>query len=115
LSGGREPFLRRNSGMRHRPDRAGPPVSGRPKLHLTWTSASRDALIRELISKGRLMSTTATTPKMLNIKQVARDLSVSTKTVRRMIDRQELRHHRLGRAIRISLEDLRALLNSTRS
>jgi excisionase family DNA binding protein len=46
---------------------------------------------------------------------VAEQLSVSTKTIRRWIDRGELRAHRLGRQIRISEDDLFAFLAGRRS
>ena len=56
--------------------------------------------------------------RMLSVNQVADLLNVSTRTVRRMIEDDELHHHRVGRgeknAIRISPEDLRAYINSTR-
>jgi excisionase family DNA binding protein len=45
---------------------------------------------------------------------VAKKLSVSTKTIRRWIERGELHVHRLGRQIRISEEDLVAFLASHR-
>lgn len=51
---------------------------------------------------------------LLNVAEVAEMLSVSTKTVRRMIDTGALRHHRIGRAIRVSSEDLTNYVNSTR-
>jgi excisionase family DNA binding protein len=51
---------------------------------------------------------------LMSISQVAATLNVSTKTVRRMIGEQELHHHRVGRVIRVSPEDLRAYINSTR-
>jgi excisionase family DNA binding protein len=52
--------------------------------------------------------------KLLTIIQVADTLSVSTKTVRRMIDSGQLHSHRVRRIIRVSWEDLRAYTNSTR-
>jgi len=52
--------------------------------------------------------------KLLTIIQVADVLNVSTKTVRRMIESGVLHHHRVGRIIRLSDEDLRAYINSTR-
>ena len=51
---------------------------------------------------------------MLSVNQVADLLNVSTKTVRRMIDERDLHHHRIGRIIRVSEEDLRAYINGTR-
>jgi excisionase family DNA binding protein len=45
---------------------------------------------------------------------VAEQLSLSTKTIRRWIDRGELRVHRLGRQIRISEDDLVAFLAGRR-
>jgi excisionase family DNA binding protein len=52
--------------------------------------------------------------KMLSVDQVADVLNVSTKTVRRVIDDGALHHHRVGRVIRVSGEDLRAYLSATR-
>lgn len=52
--------------------------------------------------------------RMLSVNQVADLLNVSTKTVRRMIEDRTLHHHRMGRIIRVSEEDLRAYINSTR-
>jgi excisionase family DNA binding protein len=52
--------------------------------------------------------------ELLSVGQVATILSVSTKTVRRLIERSELRFHRVGRAIRVSSEDLRVYLNLSR-
>ena len=46
---------------------------------------------------------------------VAEQLSLSTKTIRRWIDRGELHVHRLGRQIRISEDDLPAFLAGRRS
>ena len=52
--------------------------------------------------------------ELFSIEQVADLLNVSTKTVRRLIENEQLRFHRIGRIIRISREDLRAYLNATR-
>jgi excisionase family DNA binding protein len=52
--------------------------------------------------------------KMLSINQVADTLSVSTKTVRRMIENRHLHFHRVANTIRVSQEDLRAYINSAR-
>ena len=52
--------------------------------------------------------------EMLKIEQVADLLNVSTKTVRRLIEREQLHFHRVGRRIRVSRGDLRAYLNVTR-
>jgi excisionase family DNA binding protein len=51
---------------------------------------------------------------MLSINQVADTLNVSTKTVRRMIKGRQLHFHRVATSIRVSQEDLRAFINSTR-
>ena len=56
--------------------------------------------------------------KLLTINQVADALSVSTRTVRRLIENCELHHHRMGQGkkqiVRVSDEDLRGYINSTR-
>jgi excisionase family DNA binding protein len=45
---------------------------------------------------------------MHRVRDVASELVVSEKTVRRLIDNGEIRTHRVGRSIRISEEDLAA-------
>ena len=52
--------------------------------------------------------------ELLTVEQVAILLSVSTKTVRRLIECEELHSHRVGRGIRIAREDLRVYLNVSR-
>jgi excisionase family DNA binding protein len=44
--------------------------------------------------------------RLLTIKDVAADLNVSVKTVRRMIGDRKLSVHRIGRAIRVAEEEL---------
>ena len=51
---------------------------------------------------------------MLGVAAVATLLEISTKTVRRWIQRGELRVHDLGRQLRISEDDLAAFLNQRR-
>ena len=53
-------------------------------------------------------------PSMLNVEQIALQVNVSIKTVRRWIESRELHCHRLGRTIRVSEEDLIAFLNRHR-
>ena len=53
-------------------------------------------------------------PRMLNVEQIAEQVGVSIKTVRRWIKRREVHCHRLGRTIRVSEEDLIAFLNRHR-
>jgi len=57
---------------------------------------------------------TARTPRLFPIADVADQLDVSSKTVRRWIDRGELHVHRLGRQFRISEDDLSFFLNKHR-
>ena len=45
-------------------------------------------------------------PHLLSMAQVAEAAGVSTKTVSRWIERKELRHHKLGRQVRVSEEDV---------
>lgn len=45
-------------------------------------------------------------PRFLSVHEVHEQLGVSTKTVRRWIERGDLHVHRLGRQLRISEEDL---------
>ena len=48
-------------------------------------------------------------PRLLSVDDVAEQLSVSTKTVRRLIDRGALRACRIGRLLRIDRTDLEDL------
>jgi excisionase family DNA binding protein len=52
--------------------------------------------------------------ELLTVEQVANLLSVSTKTIRRLIEGEQLHFHRVGRRIRVSREDLRVYLNVSR-
>lgn len=54
-------------------------------------------------------------PALLTIKDVAEQLKLSTKTVRRMIDAGTLPSHRLGRLIRIAPQDLATLVHLARA
>ena len=47
---------------------------------------------------------------LLTVNDVAHQLSVSARTVRRLIEKGDLPYHRIGRAIRISGEDLSVFL-----
>ena len=49
-------------------------------------------------------------PRLLTIPEVAEHLRLSTKTVRRLIDRGSLSSHRVGHLIRITESDLRSYL-----
>jgi excisionase family DNA binding protein len=53
-------------------------------------------------------------PRLLAVIDIADLLGVSIKTVRRWIDRGDLRAHHLGRRVRVSEEDLNAFLNQRR-
>ena len=57
---------------------------------------------------------TSRLPSMMSVKQIALQVGVSIKTVRRWIERRELHCHRLGRSIRVSEDDLIAFLNRHR-
>jgi excisionase family DNA binding protein len=57
-----------------------------------------------------MTSTPATSQRFFSPDLVAEKLSLSTKTIRRWIDRGELHVHRFGRQIRISEDDLAAFL-----
>jgi excisionase family DNA binding protein len=58
----------------------------------------------------RAPSTSAKPAPLLSVQGVAALLSVSTKTVRRLIANGELQTHRIGVSHRVSEEDLRAYL-----
>jgi len=51
---------------------------------------------------------------MRSVNDVAEMLRLSTTTVLRMIAREEVRIHRLGRVLRVSQEDLAAFTNRHR-
>ncbi len=51
--------------------------------------------------------------RLLTLPEVAARMSVSIKTVRRLIERGNLRVHRIGRAIRVSEDELVLLLHHT--
>jgi excisionase family DNA binding protein len=53
-------------------------------------------------------------PHFLTVNEVALALNVCPKTVRRLIATRVLHHHRVGRAVRVSEDDLRGYVNSTR-
>jgi excisionase family DNA binding protein len=48
------------------------------------------------------------------LEAVAERLSVSVKTVRRLVERGELVAHRIGRAVRVSEDDLRRYIAGVR-
>ena len=52
--------------------------------------------------------------RMLSVAETALALGISEKTVRRLIQRRELRAHRFGRCLRMSDDDLRLYLNRAR-
>lgn len=49
-------------------------------------------------------------PEFSSVRQFALRIGVSEKTVRRWIDQRALRIHRLGRQIRISIEDAESFI-----
>lgn len=51
---------------------------------------------------------------MLSVMDVAARLHVCTKTVRRWIERSELRVHRIGHQLRVSEEDMAAFVGKSR-
>jgi excisionase family DNA binding protein len=44
--------------------------------------------------------------RFYNVKEIAQQIGVSTKTIRRWFERGELHFHRLGRQLRVTEEDL---------
>lgn len=53
-------------------------------------------------------------PDLLTVSEVARYLRVSSMTVYRLLDRGELQGSRVGRAYRVSRDDLAAYLDATK-
>jgi len=71
-----------------------------------------------LIATDRTMSSDASNKKasrFLTVPEVADELGVSTKHVRRAIDRGDLPIHRFGRAVRVARADLEQFINCHRS
>jgi len=62
-----------------------------------------------------MSSRTSLQTKFFTVEQVAQQLEVSIRTVRRWIDRGLLLAHRIGRLVRISDSDLQAFLAKHRS
>lgn len=63
---------------------------------------------------GRESNAARKTSPLLNIQATARRLGVCEKTVRRLIERGELRAHKVGRQHRISEDDLARFLQECR-
>ena len=61
-----------------------------------------------------MMKRTPSVPRLLTIADVAECLRVSTKTVRRKIDANELAVHRIGRRLRVTEEDLNLFISGRR-
>ena len=85
----------------------------RARNHTGPASHEGDAAPTHRTTPPRL-STASRLPRLLAVGEVAELLQVSSKTVRRWIERQELRTHRLGRQLRVAEEDLAAFLGQRR-
>ncbi len=83
------------------------------RVHTRSASPEQDAPPERRASPPR-PATAPRLPRLLAVSEVAELLRVSTKTVRRWIERQELRTHRLGRQLRVAEEDLAAFLGRRR-
>ena len=53
--------------------------------------------------------------QLLTVEEVAERLSVSVRTVRRLIDGGELPAHRMGRMVRVSVDDLDRYIRGLRN
>ena len=84
-----------------------------PRAHTSPPSREREAAPRRRAPPPRPV-TAARLPRLLAVTDVAQLLQVSSKTVRRWIERRELRTHRLGRQLRVAEEDLAAFLGQRR-
>ena len=84
----------------------------RARDHTTPASHERDTAPKRRAAPPR--PTTACRLRLLTVNEVAELLQVSSKTVRRWIERQELHTHRLGRQLRVAEEDLAAFLGQRR-
>ena len=85
----------------------------RVRNHTSPASYERDAAPTRPATQPR-PTTASRLPRLLAVGEVAELLQVSSKTVRRWIERQELRTHRLGRQLRVADEDLAAFLGQRR-
>ena len=84
----------------------------RARNHTSPASHEMDAAPERRATPPR--PTTACRLRLLTVNEVAELLQVSSKTVRRWIERQELRTHRLGRQLRVAEEDLATFLGRRR-
>jgi len=82
-----------------------------------WSSGvPSDHPLERPIRVKRLAPLQSSRPMPLHdVPAIARRLNVSEKTVRRLIDRNELRAYRIGRQLRISEEELIRFLHTRRS
>jgi excisionase family DNA binding protein len=81
-----------------------------------WPAISTAAFI---ITKDSPMTPTLSgarrlAARMLTVDQTAEQLQLSPKSVRRLIENNELVVHRIGRCIRVSEDDLQVFLNRRR-
>lgn len=53
--------------------------------------------------------------RLLSVDETALELNISTKTVRRLIERGELLVHRIGRCLRVREDDLLLYLRGSRA
>ena len=81
-----------------------------------WSSGvPGDHPMQRRIRVKRLAPLQSSRPMPLHdVPAIARRLNVSEKTVRRLIDRNELRAYRIGRQLRISEEELIRFLDTRR-
>ena len=85
----------------------------RVRNHTSPASYERGAAPKQRTTPPQL-TTASRLPRPLAVGEVAELLQVSSKTVRRWIERQELRTHRLGRQLRVAEEDLATFLGQRR-
>jgi excisionase family DNA binding protein len=103
--------IHKTSRLHSKSDRPYPLVGDVP----AW---ARDASYGRVVDGGAVASSSLlafdqkalSSPNLLTIANVAASLQVSTKTVRRLIDRCELDAIRIGRSIRIQPEALKLLI-----
>lgn len=58
--------------------------------------------------------TSNASPRLLTVADVADHLQLSTKSVRRLIERQAFPVHRIGRQVRVAPHDLAAFIHRSR-
>jgi len=74
-----------------------------------------DASIAGMLTLAHTMLQTRNEPENLSVKQAAKELGISSAKVYQLCESGQLRHRKIGRAIRIQQGDLQAFMDSGNS